>query len=90
MTITTHKQYTDYYFTVVQFDLFRILDDYVKKFDNIEEAAKSLNMSRKDLLLCFNGDMPESIKLYDFIGLAIRLGYKPVITLKKIDYDDNQ
>ena len=85
MTIKELRQSTDYWFTGVQLDLFRALDEYVKKFDSVKNAAKSLNISRHNLSLFLNGDAPESMKLYDFIGLAIRLGYEPVITLKKME-----
>ena len=83
MTTKELKQSPDYWFTGVQLDLFRALDEYIKKFDSVKNAARSLSISRHDLSLFLNGDAPESMKLYDFIGLATRMGYEPVITLKK-------
>lgn len=85
MTIKELKESPDYLFTGVQLDLFRTLDEYVKKFGSIKKAAKSLRMSRHDLSLFLKGNAPESMRLYDFIGLAILLGYEPVITLKKME-----
>ena len=83
MTTKELKQSPNYWFTGVQVELFRVLEEYIKKFDSVKNAARSLNISRHDLSLFLNGDAPESMKLYDFIGLATRMGYEPVITLKK-------
>ena len=83
MTTKELKQSPDYWFTGVQLDLFRALDEYIKKFDNVKNAARSLSISQHDLSLFLNGDAPEKLSVYNFIALVIKMGYDPIIALKK-------
>ena len=83
MTTKELKQSPDYWFTGVQVELFRVLEEYIKKFDSVKNAARSLNISRHYLSMFLNGDAPEKLSVYNFIALVIKMGYDPIIALKK-------
>lgn len=83
MTKKELKESPTYWFTGVQIDLWRCVNDYVNKFDTIKAAARSLGISKRLLHKIITGETPESMTIYNFIDLVIRMGYEPIIKLRK-------
>ena len=71
---------TDYWLTTAALNIFRVAVEYIEK-NNLEWSdLENLGINKKTLKLLKNGDLMPGPDYYD---VACRLGYQPVLELKK-------